>query len=107
MKTSRLRFDQRGRVVEADSSLGRWESDAEFAAHVAARVFPDPTIYRETVEQMRLRYAIENWARAVRERYECGAGPLECGGVCHRTPGHEPPCFCEGLDENGEETCPA
>ncbi len=52
--------------------------------------------------------AILDWGLALRARYPtCGAGPLECGGNCRRIEGHEPPCYCEGVDENGEETCPA
>jgi hypothetical protein len=52
---------------------------------------------------------ILDWAKALRARYRtCGKGPLDCGGNCSRIEGHEPePCWCEGVDENGEETCPA
>ncbi len=105
-RIERLRFDQRGRSIEPDGSI-RWETDEEFAAHLQAKVVPDPTIYREPLERMRLRRAIEACAMAIRRRYECGEGPLVCGAFCQRPLGHEPPCFCEGVDEFGEETCPA
>lgn len=104
MLVERLRFDQRGYVTEDDGAR-REESDVEFAAHLAARVFPDPTIYREPAERMRLRFAIEAWARAIRERYECEE-TLECGGKCCRLKTHEPPCLCAG-DTDGPGSCPA
>lgn len=58
-------------------------------------------------EAYRLACALVAVGRAVRERYECGAMGMECGGVCHRPIGHDPPCYCLGVDEDGEETCPA
>lgn len=53
-----------------------------------------------------LALAAEAFGKAIQARFRCGAGPLECGGVCCRLAGHEPPCLCAG-DTDGPGTCPA
>ncbi len=51
--------------------------------------------------------AIVGLGKALQARTpKCGAAGMTCGGVCRRPAGHEPPCFCESIDEDGEETCP-
>ena len=58
---------------------------------------------------MQLRFALEAMFKAIRDRYRCLYGPLECGGVCCLPEGHDPsqPHLCDG-DEDGEPgTCPA
>ena len=45
--------------------------------------------------------------QAIKARPLCGAPGMQCGGTCGRPAGHAGPCYCEGLDEDGEETCPA
>lgn len=106
MRAERLRFDERGYVVDDDGTR-REETEAEFAAHLRARVFPDPTIYRESGQQMALRFAIEAMGRAIGDRYRClSTEGIECGGVCHLPKEHIGPHLCVG-DTDGPGSCEA
>lgn len=67
-----------------------------------------PKVSRE--EQLRAameRDAARAERRRIAELTECCAPHMSCGGNCTREKGHPPPCWCHGVDENGEETCPA
>ena len=50
--------------------------------------------------------AVEDWGKAMRQRYECGGPIAECGGVCNLFKGHNPPCLCSG-DTDGPGSCQA
>lgn len=64
-------------------------------------------VYTEA-EHEAIERAIVDWGKALRARFRtCMKGPLACGGHCSRIAGHEPPCWCLGIDEDGEEMCPA
>jgi hypothetical protein len=43
---------------------------------------------------------------AIRARYRCHFGPLECGGSCDLEEGHSGPHLCAG-DVDGPGSCPA
>jgi len=62
----------------------------------------------ESHESIRLRTALEGMAQAIRDRYRCRFGPLECGGVCCLPKGHSGDVhLCDGDEDGVPGTCPA